>query len=221
MNKREKISLGLNIAVFLMAIVGSILCFGEIQIIYSKPIEHGIKLLKFFTIQSNIFAGIMSMLYIIFAIREQRLNKQMPKIIYILKYIATIDLIITFLVVALFLGFITDEGYFSLYVNANFFFHFAIPLINFVCFVWFDKSFDLKIKHTFIGLSHILLYSVFYISVVLSHITDGVVPLEFDWYGFAQKGIGVAFVCAIVVLAVGYLTSFLLYKAVKKRQDRI
>ena len=68
MNKREKISLVLNITVFLMAIVGSILCFGEIQIIYSKPIEHGIKLLKFFTIQSNIFAGIMSMLYIIFAI---------------------------------------------------------------------------------------------------------------------------------------------------------
>ncbi|MBQ7579088.1 MAG: hypothetical protein IJT25_00955, partial [Clostridia bacterium] len=123
MTKKEKISLVFNCLIAVFAVFGSVLCFGEIYIIPTVPIEHGIKMFKFFTVQSNVLAGVVAIVYIIYLITQNKTKKQMPLFVYILKFIVTIDLIITFLVVALFLGFIVEEGYFSLYTNANLFFH--------------------------------------------------------------------------------------------------
>ncbi|MCR5553756.1 MAG: hypothetical protein K6F08_03340 [bacterium] len=217
MEKKQKIALVLNIVVFLMAVAGSILCFCEVYIVYTKPIEHGIGFLKFFTLQSNIFAGITAFLYIIYLIREQKTQKRIPFAVRIVRYIATIDLILTFLVVALFLGFLVEEGYFSLYVNCNFFFHFAIPVISTISFIFFEEMPKLKIKHTFIALIHVFLYSIFYLVVVLTHFKDGAVDLVYDWYAFAQRGLIIAFVCAVIIFGVSYLTSFILYKVNNKR----
>lgn len=212
MEKKQKIALILNIIIFLFAVVGSIFCFGEIYLVYTKPLDHGIRLLKFFTVQSNVFAGITALVYIIFVLRQRKTQKPVPKVVHILRYIATIDLVVTFLVVALFLGFIVEEGYFSLYVNANFFFHFAIPVLNLISFVGFENAPKFKFGYTFIGLIHVVLYSIFYLAVVLTHFKDGAVPLEYDWYAFAHLGLGIAFVCAIIVLGLSYLVSYLLYK---------
>ena len=216
MDKKQKISLIFSIIIVILAIVGSVFCFGEIYLVYTKPLDHGIRLLKFFTVQSNVLAGITSLVYIIYLLRENKTQKPIPKAVYILRYIATIDLVVTFLVVALLLGFIVDEGYFSLYVNANFFFHFAIPVLNLISFIVFEKPQKLNFKDTFIGITHIILYSIFYITVVLLNYHDGAVPLEHDWYGFAQLGPGIAFVCFVVILGVGYLIAYLLYKLKNK-----
>ncbi len=195
-----------------MAVVGSIFCFGEIYIVATKPIEHGFKLFKFFTVQSNVLAGITSLLYIIFLLRENKTKKVIPKTINILRYIATVDLIITFLVVALFLGFIVEEGYFSMYANANFFYHFAIPVLNLISFVFYENTQKFKLKDSLWGISHLTLYAIFYLSVVCSHFNNGSVDLYYDWYAFAQKGLLIAFVCGIIVMSFGYLTSLILYK---------
>jgi len=216
MAKKSQISLILNVIIFLLAIAGSIFCFGEIYLFYTTPIEHGIKLIKFFTVQSNVLAGIVALLYIIFFVRKNKTNKNIPNILHILKYIVTIDLIITFLVVSLFLGFITEEGYFSLFLNANFFFHFLIPLLNFISFVFFENSPKLKFSYTFLGIIHVILYSIFYLIVVLFNFKDGQVSLYYDWYAFAQKGLLIALICALVVLSLSYLVSFLLYKIKSK-----
>ena len=212
MNKKQKTALILNIIIFLMAVVGSVLCFGEIYVVETKRIEHGIRLLKFFTTQSNVFAGITSFVYIIFLLRERKTKKSIPIAVNIVRYIATIDLVITFLVVALFLGFITEEGYFSLYVNANFFFHFAIPVVNFISFAFFENIAKFKFSYTFWGLTHLVLYSIFYLIIVFTHFHDGAVALEYDWYAFAQFGLGIMFAFAVGIIALGYLTAFLLYK---------
>lgn len=218
MNKTQKISLALCLVVFIMAVVGSIMCFGEIYITPTKPLDHGIRLLKFFTVQSNILGGITALIYIIYLIRENKTQKPIPFAVRILRYIATIDLIITFLVVALFLGFIYEEGYFMLFVNANFFFHFAIPVINFISFAFFEDAPKMKTKQTLWGLLHVFLYSIFYMTIVLTHFHDGGVDIYYDWYAFAQLGIPIAFVCAVIVLALAYGIAFTLYKLNNKRK---
>lgn len=217
MDKKQKIALVLNIIIFVMAVVGSIFCFGEIYIVATKPIEHGFKLFKFFTVQSNVLAGITSLLYIIFLLRENKTKKAIPKTINILRYIATVDLIITFLVVALFLGFIVEEGYFSMYTNANFFYHFAIPVLNLISFVFYENTQKLKLKDTLWGISHLTLYAIFYLTVVCSHFNNGSVDLYYDWYAFAQKGLAIAFVCGAVVFGLGYCVSYILYRIKNKR----
>lgn len=219
MEKQQKIALTLNIIIFLLAVVGSIFCFGEIYLVYTKPLDHGIRLMKFFTVQSNVFAGIMALVYIVFWIRQSKFKKPIPKAVHFFKYMATIDLVITFLVVALFLGFIVEEGYFSLYVNANFFFHFAIPVLSVISFVFYENAPKFKFNYTFLGLIHLVLYSIFYMTVVITHFKDGAVPLEYDWYAFAHLGLGIAFVCAIIVYGLGYLVSFVLYKINNKNKN--
>ena len=220
MNNKKTISLVLCSLIFLLAVVGSIFCFAEITFVETKIIAHGIEFFKFFTVQSNVLAGITALIYIIFLVREQKTQKKIPIWVFILRFIATIDLIITFLVVALFLGFITDEGYLSMFVNANFLFHLAIPIINFASFVFYENPPKFKFSYTFWGITHLILYGIFYIIVVLLHYQNGTVPLEYDWYAFAQKGLVIAFVCATVVWGLGYLVSFMLYKINnRKKQD--
>ena len=172
--------------------------------------------MKFFTVQSNVLAGVTALLYIIFLLSERKTQKKIPLVIHVLRYIATIDLIITFLVVALFLGFIVDEGYFSMYTNANFFFHFAVPVLNLISFVWFEDTPKFKLIHTLYGMLHLALYSVFYLIVAVSHFKNGAVDIYYDWYAFAQKGLPLAFVSGIVVMALGYFTAYVLYKIINK-----
>ena len=221
MEKKQKIALTLNTIIFLFAVVGSIFCFGEIYITYTKPIEHGFKLMKFFTVQSNVLAGATSLIYVIYMLRENKTQKKIPLWVHILRYIATIDLIITFLVVALFLGFIVEEGYLSMYTNANFFFHFMIPVLNFISFCFFEETAIFKLKHTFIGTLHLILYAIFYIVVATTHYNNGSVDIKYDWYAFAQKGLPLAFVCGALVIGIGYLISFLLYRIRNKLNLKI
>ncbi|MBO4412545.1 MAG: hypothetical protein J5779_00825 [Clostridia bacterium] len=208
MNKKQKIALVFNIAIFLLVVVGCVLCFN----VKSDPLGHAIKVLNYFTIQSNIFAGITSFVYIIFLVRANKSNKKIPKAVCILRYIATIDLILTFLVVTLFFGFIAEKGYLSMFENANLFFHLIIPVTNFVSFVFFENELKFKISYTLFGLIHVVIYCIYYIIVYLSHYENGEVPEKYDWYYLTKFGIGWAFVIAIVTVAIGYLISFVLYK---------
>lgn len=218
MSKSQKISLTLCIVVFVMAVAGSIMCFGELYVVPTKPLDHGIRLLKFFTVQSNILGGVTAFVYIIFLLRKNKTQKDIPFCVRILRYIATIDLIITFLVVALFLGFIYEEGYFMLFVNANFFFHFAIPVINFISFAFFEDAPKMTLKQTLWGMTHMVLYSIFYMTVVITHFHDGGVDIFYDWYAFAQLGIPFALVCAVIVLSLAYGLAFMLYKLNNRRK---
>lgn len=210
MDKREKTSLILNSIIFVLMVVGAIMTFGEILIVDVPLHEHGIKTLKFFTVQSNIFGGIISLIYVIFLVRQAKHNKKMPHSVQVLKFIATVDLVITFLVVALFLGFVVEEGYFSVFVNANFLFHFVIPVLSFISFTFFEDFPDCKKKHIIFGLLHLIAYSIFYLTVVITHFQDGKVDLQYDWYGFAQLGLPIAFVFAVVLLAIGYFVAILI-----------
>lgn len=211
MNKKQKIALTLNVVIFLMAVVGCVLCFN----VKSDPLGHAIKVLHYFTLQSNIFAGVISLIYIIFALKKHT-SKKFEKVLHILRYIITVNLIITFLVVTLFFGFIAEDGYFSMFENANFFFHFAIPVTNFVSFVFFENVFKLKISHTFFGMIHIGLYGIYYLINCLLHYENGSVPITYDWYYFTQFGIVWAFIIAFVILLIAYLVCFLLCKLKNK-----
>lgn len=218
MNKRQKFALAFNIIILALVIFGSVLSFAEIQFFSTKAYDHGYRLLKFFTLQSNILAGVTSLLYIFYLVREVKKQKAIPKWVNILRYIASIDLIITFLVVALFLGFIAEDGYFSLYLNANFLFHFLVPILTVVSFIFFEKKPVFRFRDTFLGLTHLFLYAIFYTVNVFAHMHDGVVEIEHDWYAFAHYGTGLMFAFAVGVIGIGYLASFALYKIINRRK---
>lgn len=217
MDKRKKIAITLNFIIFALAVIGSIMTFFDIRFIDVKVWEHGIKELKFFTVQSNIFAGIISLVFAIYLILEHKTNKPVPKPVHILKFMVTVDLVITFLVVALLLGFFVEDGYYTVFVNSNLFFHLIIPILNFISFAFFEDVPNFSIKYTFFGIIHLTAYSIFYLIVVLTHYNDGGIDIYYDWYAFAQLGLPMAFVFAFIILSLGYLVSYITYKINKIR----
>ncbi len=74
----------------------------------------------------------------------------------------------------------------------------------------------MNFKCTFLAMLPMVLYAIFYIINVFVHMENWTVPIEYDWYGFAQNGaIGMA-VSLVVMLSFTYLISYLTWLLNKK-----
>ena len=118
---------------------------------------------------------------------------------------------LTFLVTAFFLAPTSKNGYFSLYLNSNLFFHFIIPILSFVSFVFLESTKQIAFRYTFAGMIPMVVYAVFYIANVLVHIENGEVLKEYDWYGFLMGGLWTIVIVIPVIFFVTYLISFVLW----------
>lgn len=213
MTKKDKISFILNLLIFIFVLPCFALSFTHI-----KDVGGGIAVLKYFTIQSNAFAGVVGLIFVIYYILISKgKRKAIPKIIYILKFIAVVDLLLTFFTVLLFLAPSMPNGFFSLYVYTNFFFHFVVPILAFVSFAFFENKFNFNFKITFIGMIHFVCYSFFYIAVALSHLGEGGKPdIIYDWYGYAQHGVLGMILSVVITYFATYLFCIVLWWINKK-----
>lgn len=208
MTKQNKISFVLNLLIFLFVLPCVILSFTHI-----KNVGGGVAIIKYFTVQSNILAGIAGLLFVIYYILIKRGKKHaVPKYVYVLKFVATVDLLLTFFTVLLFLAPTVSTGFFSLYIRTNFFFHFIVPILAFVSFIFFESEWLFSFKITLIGMIHMLCYTVFYTSVALSHLgAEGKPDVIYDWYGFAQHGVVGMVLSVIITIVATYLFCLLLW----------
>lgn len=222
MKKRNlKISLILNILIVLFTIIASLMMFLGI-----KPIPGGGPVLEFttigmfrlFTVDSNFFMGIISL---IFCIDEVKILKDKKRDIskkkYILKLMSTTAVTLTFLVVFGYLGFIYEKGIIGLCQNSNFFFHLLTPILSIITFTCFEKTDKLKLKDTFYGLVPVLIYAIYYISNVLIHLEGNEISHQYDWYWFFRNGITSILIVAPLILSITYLISFCLYQLNKRK----
>ena len=225
MNKKSiKISLVFNIIIFLLTAFASFMMFTGIKFSTGyEPILETTKIgiLKFFTVQSNLFMGVVAL---IFSIKEIQLLKgkkdDISKKYYILKLMSTTAVFLTFFVVFSYLGLIADGGLISLLRNSNLFFHLIIPVLSIITFICFDKTNKLRIKDSLYGVIPTILYVIYYTINVLTHIENGKVSPKYDWYYFVQNGIWTAFIVTPMMLVISYLLSLLLWKLNKNNSNR-
>lgn len=216
--KRFKISIIINSIIFILMIIGLVMSFTGLKFdlrIGDRP-SFGY-LIKFFTVESNIFMGIMALLYVINAILHLKNGTEMNKYVFIFKYVSTVCVGITFFVVALILAPLFSNGnYFSLFYDANFFFHFFIPVSSILTFILLENRNDFSIKITITGVIPFSIYTIFYLIAALTHMEGGKVQEGYDWYGFLYFGIPIFIVLAIATLILIYLISFIIYFLNKK-----
>jgi len=210
-NKKKYIwSLIFNLVIFVFMITG--LFIG----IFIEKWKWSI--LVYFTIQSNILMGIISLVFSVFAcLVLSKKIKTIPKPMEIIKLLGTMGVVLTFLTVICFLG-PTSKWNPMMFSNSNAFYHVIIPIVSLLTFILFEHS-DNKYFYpeTFYGLIHVFIYSIFYLCVGLTHIKDGKVPSQYDWYGFFNIfGIKWCWACIIMMLGVAYLITWLLWLANKK-----
>lgn len=215
-----KISLCINILITLLTIIASIIMFTGFKFMHGHDIlleSTKIGMLKFFTVESNIFIGIVSL---IFAIKEIQILKGHKKELlqkdYILKLMATSAVGLTFFIVFVYLGPISKDGIPSMLMNSNLFFHLIIPVVSILNFVLFEKSNEIKFKHVFYGVIPTLIYGIYYIGNILIHMENGMVSTVYDWYWFVQNGVWTVVIVVPIILGITYLISLIIWKLNKK-----
>ena len=173
-----------------------------------------IEMFKFYTVDSNILMGIMAL---IMAIYEKKLLKkkikEIPKFVYILYFIGTSAITLTFIVTLFFLS--PQYGFYAMYSNNNLFLHLVIPVLSIITYIKYEKH-DIKYKYGLLGVIPMFIYSIYYISMVLIHLNDGGLTFKYDFYGFLQGNINNIYIVLPVIYLFAYLISITLLYLNKK-----
>lgn len=213
-NNQKKLiaSLVFNITIFICMIIGIIIY------VTAEKCWDGWKVLRFFTYQSNIVMGIISLIYSIFVILilTNKL-KTIPKQLELVKLMTTVGVVLTFVTVMCVLG-PSSKFAKELFIYSCAFYHVIIPLLSLLTFILFEHS-DHKYYYpeTWYGIIHVVAYAIFYLTQGLLNMKDGKVPSGHDWYGFFNIfGVKLCWLCVILMLGTAYLISWLLWLANKK-----
>lgn len=151
----------------------------------------GIMCLRYFTVQSNIFAGVVALIALFYQGKTTK----------VLKLMSATATGLTFAVVAFFLG--PMYGYHRMYKNANLYFHLIVPLIAMIDFILLTDV-PKKMKWKILSAMLTVLYGIGYILNILINGMGGRYPRNNDFYFFLRWGWGVA----ILIFAVIILLSF-------------
>lgn len=158
--KRFKISIGLNAALFLM----------EVYAIYLSVKGHmGLShMIIFYTEDSNILACVTSLFYVISSVKQLKKGTFEPETpAAILRYMATCCLTLTFLVVITILApTMGPMGFtFMMMRGSVLYMHNLCPILSLISFVFFEKP-ALEKKHTLWAMVPTFLYAA--VSIVLN-----------------------------------------------------
>ena len=214
--KNNKISLVINIIIVILAIMASVFMFTGFKFMPDEPLLQLTKMemFKFYTLDSNILIGIVSLIFVIY---ENKLIKnkikEIPKTVYLLKYIGTAGITLTFVVTAVFLS--PQYGFYAMYNNSNLFFHLIIPLLAIITYLFYEGH-NNKYSYAFLGIIPMFIYSLYYAGMILTHLNDGGLTFKYDFYGFLQGNINNIYIVVPVIYLFSYLISLALIFLNKK-----
>ena len=166
---------------------------------------HGLRSLKYYTVLSNLFSGLISALYA----ADMLLSHGSPDSwIFVLKLAAASVVMVTFLTVMLFLG--PTMGWEYMFKAGNFWLHLALPLAAAADVCLFVPVGALPFLATLAPVVFTAAYGVFYLGRILLYgrERDGVV---YDFYGFLRTGEDKAAVVVVVMLTGTWLIAIALW----------
>ena len=182
MNKKNSTTgIILNVILFIFTVIGIILMLtgdpesGNLQ-------ASGIENFKFYTVLSNVYCGLVSAIYLIFALLKKNTEK-----IRALKLSAVCGVTITFAVVAFMFG--PLYGWLRFYTDSNLFFHLLEPVVALVEFLIVRRE-KMPLRYAVFAAIPTLLYAIGYMLNILINGIGGPWPYTNDFYGFLNWGWG-------------------------------
>ena len=216
-----KISLILNILIVIMTIFAFVVMFTDFKFMPGTETtiaSSKVGRFRFFTIDSNLLRGITALVFLIQQIKLLTGNiKEIDTKYYVFNLMSTSSVALTFLVVIGYLGWITPNGLYSMYIDKNLFFHGLIPLVAIINFIFFTNTNKLKFIHTCYGLIPMGIYAIYYATNILVHIENFKVSPEYDWYYFVQGNVLKVLLVLPFIFEVSYVISHALWYLNKKR----
>ena len=159
--EKYDVSLIFNVILIILEVIALVICFDALGSID----------LSYYTIDSNIFLLISSILYLL-------LRKNPSRIVQFFKYSATLSVMITFLVVVFILYPMLDFNFQFLFLTGpNPYMHVLCPLIAVISFIFFEKNeIENVLKNNLRALYFTLTYAVILISLNILKIVNGPYP---------------------------------------------
>ena len=171
--------------------------------------------LKYFTVESNLLVGIVSVLWLV--LRFVKGKDALPKWLTYLKYLSAASVFVTFSVVVLFLG--PLYGYGRMYYGSNLFFHLLIPLAAIAEFALFEEG-EITFRASFTAVIPPVIYGIGYLVNCLVNGVGSWETVRNDWYSFLEWGYPVGIVIFFVIAAIAWGLGLAL-RAMNKAGKRI
>lgn len=158
--EKRNVSIALSIIIIILEIIALIVCYNSF----------GINL-AYYTIDSNIFLLISTILYLI------TINN-VPKIVQLLKYSSTLSVFITFLVVVFVLYPMYDFNFQFMFLDGpNLYMHVLCPLLALISFIFFDSNeIENSLKNNLRSLYFTIIYAIILISLNILNVVSGPYP---------------------------------------------
>ena len=217
-----------SVSIVMNAIIFVLTVFATISIVIGFQFMSNINVLssknlaafRYFTVDSNIFAGIISLIYVLYVnSRKKKYPSEKiitPRWLAMLKLAATTGVTLTMMVTVFFLAPSSNRGFFALFMNSNFFFHFFTPVLCILSFVFLEPVENLRPIQTITGIIPMLLYSIYYITNIFLNMNDGKIDRNYDFYNFLNGNIYNAWFVVPAIILITWLFSFLLWLGNKK-----
>lgn len=158
--EKRNVSIALSLIIIILEIIALIVCYNSF----------GINL-AYYTIDSNIFLLISTILYLI------TINN-VPKIVQLLKYSSTLSVFITFLVVVFVLYPMYDFNFQFMFLDGpNLYMHVLCPLLAVISFIFFDSNeIENSLKNNLRSLYFTIIYAIILISLNILNVVSGPYP---------------------------------------------
>ncbi len=209
--KKVKIAFWMNLAIFVLECIGGYLYF----------IRSGWNFVQFYTEDSNTLALITCLFLAVYEYQMWKGQRSvLPGWIQELKYIATVCLTLTFLVVIFIL--IPLQGgigsaYFFLINGSMLYHHLICPILAFVSFLWFDPMEKRSRREIGVALLPTLVYALVLVILNLAKLVDGPYP----FLKVYQQPVYMSCIWVAVILGAAYAIAAILSKMVNYPDLRI
>ena len=213
MNKKQITSIILNCIIFVLVFFATFCMVAGIELMNDSPeilafTSSNLEAFKYFTVDSNVLAGLAALIFIIFEVRLAKGKiSEIPKAAYAFKLAGTTGVTLTMLVTIFFLIPQFRKNWFILFMNNNLFFHLIIPLLCIISFCFFEPMGIYKLSISWMGIIPMVVYGIAYTLNIATHL-KGLEPLKtYDWYNFLNGNLANAFISIPLMLIVTWAIS--------------
>lgn len=191
-------ALVINLIIIVLEIVGVVLSVRR----------HGVKVFHFYTENSNYFALLVSFVFCVHCIVALLRKTRIKKWILLLRYVSTVCLVITLIIVLLVLiPMFPSTATFMLWRDSNLYQHTLCPLLSVTSFFVFERQDKLPKYALFIGMLPTIFYGVVCIILNILKVMMGPYPFFYvyvlPWY-ITLSSILVVFLVAIMIVCIIY-----------------
>ena len=203
----DVVSLLLNLLIVVLGTYGTIITWNRVHM----------GMFQYYTVLSNIFGVLACATLAVFLVIKLATNRQIPKIVYMIKYLAVCCLTVTLIVVITVLAPMRGEGGYEYLLTKDdmLFHHLLCPLISIVSFVIFDKLPLKTVKSALLAILPTAVYGLVAIVLNIAHIIVGPYP----FLRVYNQSVLASVMWFIAIFAMAFLIAFLIALTKYRRKN--